>query len=229
MFVADVIPRELQRIVEFLNERMSPTEVLAVELRQYAGGGLTTHIPRVIGQTAAAQEAKAPSGSGGGRTQYDRVELSDQEFLAYVEEHGRPGVRGVFADLIAWARAQPQLESWSERKGQTVFKVHLPVLDPPIFLSAYAPRPGARGSNDGRIHHNGFRSHPFPSEAGRAEFFERVSRTPGLGWTPDQAFKEASIPTAALLAPGAVEHLLDALSWGLGRVTVALGRGAPDV
>jgi hypothetical protein len=33
---------ELQRVVEFLNERMSPTEVLVVEIRQYTGGGEQT-------------------------------------------------------------------------------------------------------------------------------------------------------------------------------------------
>ena len=37
VFVADVVPAELQRVVEFLNERMSPTEVIAVEIRQYTG------------------------------------------------------------------------------------------------------------------------------------------------------------------------------------------------
>ncbi|WP_433968334.1 hypothetical protein [Tunturiibacter gelidiferens] len=35
LFVADVIPRELRRIVEFLNRQMNPAEVLALELRQY--------------------------------------------------------------------------------------------------------------------------------------------------------------------------------------------------
>jgi hypothetical protein len=52
VFVADTIPTELQRVVEFLNERMSPTEVLAVEIRQYTGGGEQTLVPRVLGQTA---------------------------------------------------------------------------------------------------------------------------------------------------------------------------------
>ena len=37
IFVADVIPSELRRIVEFLNQQMDPGEVLAVEIRQYAG------------------------------------------------------------------------------------------------------------------------------------------------------------------------------------------------
>jgi len=31
---------------------MSPTEVLGIEIRQYVGGGLSTHIPRVIGHTS---------------------------------------------------------------------------------------------------------------------------------------------------------------------------------
>jgi hypothetical protein len=38
IFVADVIPLELQRIVEFLNTQMDPAEVLALEIRQYGGG-----------------------------------------------------------------------------------------------------------------------------------------------------------------------------------------------
>ncbi len=58
IFVADRIPPELQRIVEFMNERMSPTEVLALELRRYSGGEFSTHIPRIIGQTRVAQIAK---------------------------------------------------------------------------------------------------------------------------------------------------------------------------
>jgi hypothetical protein len=58
VFVADRIPPELQRIVEFLNEQMDPAEVLAVELRQFLGGGVKTLAPRVLGQTAAAERQK---------------------------------------------------------------------------------------------------------------------------------------------------------------------------
>jgi len=61
VFVADVVPRELARIVEFLNEQMK-ADVRAVELRWYEGeGGATTLVPRVIGETqrAAAQKSAA--------------------------------------------------------------------------------------------------------------------------------------------------------------------------
>ncbi len=58
LFVADQIPSELKGIVEFLNGQMSPAEVLAVEVSQYEGEGYKTLVPRVIGQTAAAEQKK---------------------------------------------------------------------------------------------------------------------------------------------------------------------------
>jgi len=62
VFVADVIPSELRRIVEFLNEQMDPAEVLAVEIKQFVGEGMKTLVPRVMGQTAEAEKKKRPRG-----------------------------------------------------------------------------------------------------------------------------------------------------------------------
>jgi hypothetical protein len=59
VFVADEIPSELRRVIEFLNERMSPTEVIGIEVRQYVGEGeLKTLVPRVVGQTEEARIQK---------------------------------------------------------------------------------------------------------------------------------------------------------------------------
>jgi hypothetical protein len=59
LFVADSIPTELKRVVEFLNEQMDPAEALALELRQYTGEGLRTIVPVLYGQTQDAQRRKA--------------------------------------------------------------------------------------------------------------------------------------------------------------------------
>jgi hypothetical protein len=59
LFVADRIPAELRRIVEFLNQQMDPAEMLALELRQFAGEGLKTIVPTVYGQTEEALQRKA--------------------------------------------------------------------------------------------------------------------------------------------------------------------------
>jgi hypothetical protein len=58
VFVADVIPRELARIVEFLNEQMK-ADVRAVELAWFEGAnGFTTLAPRMIGETERAKTTK---------------------------------------------------------------------------------------------------------------------------------------------------------------------------
>lgn len=63
VFVADEVPRELARIVEFLNDQMR-ADVRAVELRWFAGdGGVITLSPRVIGETERAAAAKRSSGT----------------------------------------------------------------------------------------------------------------------------------------------------------------------
>lgn len=60
VFVADEISAEMRRVVEFLNEQMDPVEVLALEIKQYVSeDGLRTLVPRVIGQTAEAQQKKS--------------------------------------------------------------------------------------------------------------------------------------------------------------------------
>jgi hypothetical protein len=66
IFAADAIPLQLRRIVEFMNEQMSPTEILALEIRQYVedAGRQHTLVTRVFGWTAAAQRRK---GRGPGR------------------------------------------------------------------------------------------------------------------------------------------------------------------
>lgn len=62
LFVADRIPSELRRIVEFLNVQMDPAEVLAVEVAQYVGGDLKTLVPSLIGQTERTRAAKTSAG-----------------------------------------------------------------------------------------------------------------------------------------------------------------------
>ncbi len=61
LFVADKIPKELQRIIEFLNEQMTPAEVLGVEIKQFSNGTIKTLVPRVVGRTSSAQIKKGLS------------------------------------------------------------------------------------------------------------------------------------------------------------------------
>ena len=81
LFVADIIPRELQRIVEFLNEQMSPAEVLAVEIRHFVGTGLKTLVPRIIGQSART-EVRSAGATG------RRKPPTEDEFVQIAQDNG---------------------------------------------------------------------------------------------------------------------------------------------
>ena len=70
VFVADLLPSELLRVIEFLNEQMSPAEVLGIEVPQYVGDGHQVLVPRVVGRTATAVAAKGP-----GRATWDEETL----------------------------------------------------------------------------------------------------------------------------------------------------------
>lgn len=75
VFVSDAIPRELRRIVEFLNEQMTRAEVLAIEVRQFKSKEGTVLVPNLIGRTASAETAKA---AGPHQQSWDRTTIVEE-------------------------------------------------------------------------------------------------------------------------------------------------------
>ncbi|MBI2913656.1 MAG: hypothetical protein HYY03_07025 [Chloroflexi bacterium] len=92
VFVADTIPPELRRVVEFLNGQMNRSEVLAVEVKQYVAEGLRTLVPRVIGQTAQAEATK-----GGRGPRWD-----EERFFVALSQIGQPQQVEVARQLLAF-------------------------------------------------------------------------------------------------------------------------------
>ena len=80
LFVADGIPDELTRVVEFLNEQMPRIEVLAVEIKQFKGSSGSTLVPRVIGRTGAGIDSPERRSAVAGR----RRRLTQEEFLGQI-------------------------------------------------------------------------------------------------------------------------------------------------
>ncbi len=82
LFVADGIPDELARVVEFMNQQMAGIEVLAVEIKQFRGAMGSTLVPRVIGRTAVAFDSPERRSSASGI----RRRLTKEEFLAQLPD-----------------------------------------------------------------------------------------------------------------------------------------------
>lgn len=96
LFVADIIPPELKRIIEFLNEQMNPAEVLGVEVKQYTGRKEKTLVSRVVGQTMRAIDTKKVR--SGKPRQWDRESL----LLQVQERAGNESVR-IVDHVLEWA------------------------------------------------------------------------------------------------------------------------------
>ncbi len=103
LFVADRIPSELQRIVEFLNEQMDPAEVLAVEIKQFVGKELKTLVPRLIGKTAQAQAKK--------ETTKASKKWDEDSFFSELEARKGKEKADVARKLLNWMK-EKELDIW---------------------------------------------------------------------------------------------------------------------
>ena len=102
VFISDEIPRELRRVVEFLNGQMKPAEVIAIEVKQYVGAdGTKTLVPRVIGQTAEVEARK--------RRRPRPQRLDRDTLLASIREQSALAADAA-KGILDWANNEPRLE-----------------------------------------------------------------------------------------------------------------------
>ena len=113
VFVADTIPSELRRIIEFLNGQMDPAEVVGIEIKQYmgyhAGHELRTLVPRLIGQTAEAESRKTT------KTAPSKSWTRDAFVEAFRSSQGPKAVKNLVR-ILEWGD-QNVAEVWFGREG----------------------------------------------------------------------------------------------------------------
>jgi len=199
VFVADQIPRELRRVVEFLNEQMA-AEVIAIEVKQYVGPeGLRILVPRVIGQTAAAETRK--------RSREQR-RWDEASFLQDLEEKRGAGEARAARELIEWARDRRLRLWWSRGTIQGGFG---PVLD--LAGQQYYPF-GIRTGGKVDIAFQYMTRRPFDNIELCRELLRRLNEIPGVSIPEDAITRRPSIPLGLLGAdPKALEALKDVLDW----------------
>lgn len=206
VFVADLIPPELRRIVEFLNGQMDPAEVLAVEIKQFAGQGLKTLVPRVIGQTTEAERKKG--GSGTAEKQWDEVSF----FEELLKQEGDKDV-ATARSILDWAKKSVTRVWWGKGsvygsffpmlyyKGENHFTVSVWTYGTiEIQFQWMLPRK------------------PFDDESKRQELRERLNRIPGIAIPADAIKRRPSIPLAVLTDDAALMAFLTVLDWYVAEV-----------
>lgn len=190
LFVADKIPSELQRIVEYLNRQMKETEVLAVEIRQFEGEGRQTLVPRVIGQLAR-------TGSGGTRpTPWD-----EKSYLARLQ----PADEEIAQRILEWAKRKGfRLDGGRGAKYaglNLVLSVEGEELRP-LYVYEHPPAVHLQFDQMGpRFRHT----------EKRRELAGRVNRATGGEVSPEKSYP--ALQYTYLRTPEAVAGLLEALDW----------------
>lgn len=200
VFVADGIPRELRRVVEFLNEQMA-AEVIAIEVKQYVGPEkLRTLVPRVIGQTAAAETRK------GSR---EKRQWDEASFLRELESKRGPAEARAARALIEWARGQ--LPRFTGGTGRFT-GYFTPELDHagrnyfPLVL-------GTDGTAWIQFQHL-MRRPPFDDVELRREFLRRLNEIRDVSIAEDAVTRRPKIPLALLAADQeALDSLKGVLDW----------------
>jgi len=200
LFVADVIPLELRRIVEFLNEQMDPAEVLAIELRQFEGKDLKVLVPTVYGQT---QEAARKRGGGGQR--WDDMSLFDK----LAETVGAKELQ-VARQIFEWMRkdGKRDLIFGTGKENGSVYPAFKPsgVSINPVYLSS-----------DGKLwfQFGSLENKPVfgPIDARRA-LMQQFNAINNVEFTDADLAKFRGIPLSTItLDPHGLTKILAALTW----------------
>lgn len=204
LFVADVIPDELRRIVEFMNEQMDPAEVLAVEVRRFASDTVQTLVPRVIGNSAQAQTRKG--GQGG-------FHWDEAKFMAALKTNrGEQGV-AVARRFLEWSKDKFPRLWWGH--GAKIGSVY-PCLDRG-GKEYYPASLRTTGLVKLSMRYMAKRS-PFDDEGLRLEFFEKINRIPGVELPAEAIDGVPDISFEFLETGNGLDLLLEALDWFVAQI-----------
>jgi hypothetical protein len=195
ILVADRIPTELKRIVEFLNEQMDPAQVLAVEITRYAGRGLRTFIPCAIGRTAGSE---CP----------ERKQWDERSFFQALETR-RGIVEAVVARrILEWAKAHMPSIWWGEDKRNGSF---VPGLR---HNGIWHQVIEVRTNGNVEIQFQYMQANPpFDDHARRLDLLHRLNEMPGIALAEDSITRRPSVPLFALKYQAVLKQFVGVLEW----------------
>jgi hypothetical protein len=206
IFAADKIPTELRRIVEFLNTQMNPAEVLGLELKQYAGQGLTTLVPNVIGQ----KEKDRP---GGDARQWD-----EPSFFKELQLRRGPHDTAVARKLLAWAHSHNLRIFWGKGKRSGSF---FPLLDRE-GITYWLFSVWTYGTLEIQFQMMHQKS-PFDQEEKRLDLRARLNQIPGVAIARESITKRPSVSLSVLRPEAHLEQFLRTFDWVIQEIKLCHG------
>ena len=219
LFVADEIPTELQRIVEFLNEQMDRTEVLAIEIKQFVGEGRTGLVPRVIGLTAEAQQKKLPGSSASRR-------WDETSFLQAMGEQTGIDEADVTRKIFEWSKQNVSRITWAKTSFSAVLDYGAESSHTPFVVYALGK---PRGKIEIPFKGMGKKNPPFNTEEKRLELLRRLNEIPGVNLLPDSIDRYPTFSLSALANANALTQFFQVIAWTIQEVKGAQNQQPSDI
>lgn len=214
IFVADEIPKELKRIIEFLNEQMDPAEVLGVEVPRFSGEGLQTLTPRVVGQTAHAEGRKSTGSRPTRQWDFD-------SFIQAIEERNGPEVKRVALRIIDWADQHLPRRWFGTGVRDASFT---PTLD--LDGKSYAPFAlYTYGSIEIKFQYLAGWS-PFDDRERRDALRKRLNEIEGVDIAEERLNGRPNFPASLLTNDESLEEFFAAMEWCLTSLTESVKANA---
>lgn len=200
LFVAEGIPSELRRIIEFLNDQMDRTEVLGVEIKRFTNEKTEVHVPRVIGQTARARQQKRTS-----RT--SRV-WDEASFFAEIARACSSEDVEFVRGLYDWAVERWGPPNWGTGTTRGSFMIR-PEKYPLLIV---------RTDGVMQLWFAAMGWPPFDDHAERMRLIERFNVVPGVALEPTSTEGMGKIHVADVRFHTALPAFREALDWAASRI-----------
>lgn len=203
VFVADAIPAELRRVIEFLNGQMDPAEVLGVEIRRYRRGDLATLVPRVVGQTEQAKQKKA--GGAPKRSGWD-----ESTFFEALAQRVSAAEVHVARALLDWSKQRSLRLWWGSGRVSGSFFPMVDQGDTQQWTFAV----WTYGTVELQFQWMMTRR-PFDAIELRQELRRRLNAIDGIDIPEEALTRRPTVPLSVLVEPARLSAFLGAFDWVL--------------
>lgn len=210
VIVADAIPDELRRIIEFLNVNFQENiEVLGIEVRHYVSNDqqLKTLVPRVLGLTSKR----------GGIVAAPSIQWNEVNFFEELTKHVDPQVVKVAQELLNWIKEQekyPFSLLFGRGKSMGAFRLAISIRGEVRKLQLFTLY------TTGALEFS-FQNlkvlHPFDGLERRTEFMNRLNQIPSVSLPESKIDKRPSQPLKNFAGEN-TKTLIGELNWLVGQI-----------
>ena len=200
--VADEIPEEVRRIIEYLNEQLGDSRLLALEVPQFkAPDGVTTLVPQIV---AGSLDPPIKQTTTQSLAQWDAARL-----IAAIRDKGQPGASDAAQSLLDWASDRQCGVKFGRGGEWGTATLFVPVPGEPRIATIWVP-------GTLQWHFGGYKP-PFDSLERRQELLARINAIDAVSWTtgspPVVPERYPAVFLAPLAAPESSSQLTDVLDW----------------